>query len=236
MHKLALLFLAFSNILQAQESILSLVKDSDAVCINHTKIAEFKIKTISFTEKFDSVLFLNYPIPSSKIKFIIHKSIFNSEGFAGNYEWSFAISDNHKEESKEKSSGSFFIPNEYKYEYNNLLIQNITISDASPITNISYNYSADSIYQYLTIYSTSTSSQIVKKVFHKEFSKFIYCHTGNKQHYFPLNQIVCLGKISSASILVNDLPFMSFFDKIFDNNRFLIEIRAGLWILAEISD
>ncbi|MBI5540943.1 MAG: hypothetical protein HY951_12840 [Bacteroidia bacterium] len=236
MHKLVFLFLTFSNLLQAQESILSLAKDSDAVCINHSKIAEFKVTTICFAEKFDSLLFVNYPIPSRKIKFIFHKSNFNADGFSSNYEWSFAESDNLKKEEIEKSSGSFFIPNEYKYIFDNRLIQSIAISDASPITNISYHYSNDSIYQNITIYSTSTSSQVVKKVFHKNFNKSIYCNTGNKQHFFPVTQIISLGKISSNNIYVNDLPFMSFFDKIFDNNRFLIEIRTGLWILAEISD
>ncbi len=227
-----LLFLFFSNLLQAQDNILILAKDSDLVLLNHSRIAEFKINNIAFIENIDTQQFLNFPMPASNLKYIKHKNEYNTEGFSKSYEWSFSNSNELKE--TDQSTGSFFIANEYKYEYNNNKIKNILISDASTISKIAYNYIADSIFQEITIFSTSSSSQVVNKSFNKNYNKIIYCNTGNKQRYSPTTQIICLGKIDSNNIYINNLPFLSFFDKKFDNNRFLIEIRPGMWILFEI--
>jgi hypothetical protein len=226
------LFLLFSNLLQAQNSVLILAKDSDLVLLNHSRIAEFKISNISFIENLDSLQFLNYPMPAKNIKYLKHYNEYNTEGFSKSYEWSFSNSIELKETNQ--STGSFFIANEYKYEYNNSKIKNILISDASPISKISYDYIADSIFQEITIFSTSLSSQVVKKSFNKDYNKIIFRNTGNKQQFFPTTQIICLGKISSNNIYISSLPFLSFFDKKFDNNRFLVEIRPGMWILFEI--
>ena len=236
MLKLILFFLVISNFIQAQQSVLLFVKDSDVVFINHTNISELKINTISFIEHFDSLQFLNYPIPSSSIKFIKHKTEYNREGYSNNYEWSFDNSESLIEDNKEKSSGSFFISNEYKFEYANQKIKDILVSDASPISKITYKYLNDSIYEEINSYSSSSATQVFYNTFSENYNKVSYSNTGKKQYYFPLNKILYLGKIISNNIFVNGFSFNSFFDKKFDNNRFIIEIHPGMWILFEIID
>jgi len=236
MFKLIFILILISALSKAQENITNLAKDSDAFILSHINIAVNKITKIIFTEHIDSLQFLGYPLPYSNINFLQHQSIINKKGLATHYEWSFTESEYPQVKEIEKSSGIFFIPNEYDYEYDDFNVNEITISDVSPIYKIVYTYTKDSIYQDIFIYNSNDSTKIVKHSYSFNFNNLFKKHTEIKQQFFPANQIINLGIISSNSILINNLPFTVFFAGKFETNRFIMEIRPGMWIFFEIND
>ena len=126
--------------------------------------------------------------------------------------------------------------NEYSYEYENIFLKTINVSDASQIYKIEYNYINDSILQ---IVNSITKKDNYNKTYYKyksDFENITIQNTGIKQIYFPNIQITDLKSINSNSIMINKIPFSSFFESKFDKTRFLIEICPSKWIFFEINE
>ncbi len=234
MLKIAVLLIFSSVIVNAQNSIIKFAEDSDAILLNHSKIAEYQINKISFTEKIADNQFIGYPI--SNIKYLIHISEYNNLGLAKHYEWSFFDFQFPQVKENDKQYGTFYISNEYNYQYENELLKQINISDASQIYKIDYNYKNDSIFQIIYQITNDTNNNLIKNKYNSKNKNILIKNTGIKQNYEPDEQIIDLKNISSNTILINNVPFSSFFVDKFDNKRFLIEICPSKWIFFELND
>ncbi|PIX33074.1 MAG: hypothetical protein COZ59_10620 [Bacteroidetes bacterium CG_4_8_14_3_um_filter_31_14] len=233
MFKIFILLFSVS-IVNAQKPIFKFANDSDAVLLNHSKLQEYKVNTIFYTEVIDSNLFKSYPIP--KVKFLLHNIEYNNSGVAKHYEWSFFDSIFPNVIENEKKNGIYYMLNEYSYEYENNFLKTINVSDASQIYKIEYNYINDSILQ---IVNSITKKDNYNKTYYKyksDFENITIQNTGIKQIYFPNIQITDLKSINSNSIMFNKIPFSSFFESKFDKTRFLIEICHSKWIFFEINE
>lgn len=225
----ALLFFTFS-LVKAQKSIIKFAKDSDAFIMNSSKLQEFKVKTISFTEVIDSNLFKGYPILN--IKFLLHNTEYSDSGFVKHYEWSFADSQFPSLEN----NNTKYILNEYNYEFENLLLKTINVSDASQIFKVEYNYNNDSTLQIVSSITKKDNYNRIVYKYKSDFEDITIRNTGIKQIYFPDIQITDLKSINSNSILINKIPLSSFFENKFENKRFLVEISPSKWIFFEINE
>lgn len=234
MLKIVLFIFLIPAIATTQNSIYKIAKDSDAIALNYTKIAEFKVTNISYTEILDSTKFIGYPI--NNVKYIINNCEFNKIGLATHYDWSFSDFQFPKIIDNNLQQDAFYISNDYNFEYENEQLKQINISDASQVYKIVYNYNNDSIFQEINIITKNSKNNIVKNAFNLNFQNIKYSNSGIKQYYFPYIQLINLHNINSNSILINNIPFSSFFDGKFDNKRFLIEICPYKWLFFEIKE
>ena len=111
-HKYLFLFLLFSFSTHSQNCLQHFITDSDAEFLSSDKIIQYSILRIEFIEPKDSLCFLNYPPLPSSVKYIKHLSLFNSDGLAEYYEWSFSDKSIIDKNEAESSFGRFFIVNE----------------------------------------------------------------------------------------------------------------------------
>lgn len=234
MLKIALLFFFIPIISKTQNLFFKIAKDSDAIALSYNKVSELKISKLSFTEPKDSNQFIGYP--ANNAKYIIHNVYYDNKGVTTQYDWSFTDNKFPQINENEKQQGAFYITNDYYFEYENEQLKNINVSDASQIFKISYNYSNDSIFEEINVVTKCSKNEIIKNSFNLNFKNIIYSNTGIKQIFFPNIQIINLHNVKNNTIFINNIPILSYFDKIFENNRFLIEICPYKWILFNITE
>ena len=237
MLKLLFPLIFLSSIIQAQNIVTKLASDSDAVFLNSSQIAKNKIVKVEFIERIDTNGFINYPLPPSPVDFIHHKVLFESNGMPEHYEWSFADKNSITLNEPDAKSGRFFIINEYHFQYDEMNLSKINVSDASPINEVNYTYTSDSIFQNIMYFQPDRS--IHKKIFSyktSEKSEIISKNTGIKKIYYPKIQIINLGSVQSTQFYINDIPVSSYMNDKFEQKRFLMEIHPGLLVFFEISE
>jgi hypothetical protein len=237
MLKLLFPLIFLSTIIQAQTFVNKLANDSDAVFLNSTLVAKNKIVKIEFIERIDTNCFINYPLPPSPVNFIHHKVFFETNGLSEHYEWSFADNNSITINEPDAKSGRFFIINEYYFHYNEMNVTKINVSDASPVSEVNYSYTSDSIFQNIMYYQPDRT--IHKKLFSykkSDKSEIIRKNTGIKKVYYPKIQIINLGPVQSSQFYINDIPVSSYMNDKFEQKRFLMEIHPGLFVFFEISE
>jgi len=237
MLKLFIPLVFFSSIIHAQTYFSNLAKDSDAVYLNSTQIALNKILKVEFLEHIDSTCFINYPLPPPPVNFIHHKIVFESNGLAKLYEWSFSDTNSIIVNEPDVKTSLYFITNEYKFQYNENNVTKINVSDASPVSEVNYSYNTDSIFQKIMFYQPDHS------VNHKLFSfkkteqpEIFRKNTGIKNVYYPKFQIINLGIVHSAQLYINDIPVSSYIEGKFEQKRFLMELHPGLFVFFEVNE
>ncbi len=232
--KYLFIFLLFSLSLFSQNCIQKIIYDSDAVFLSSEIIKKFSIRKVNFIENIDTTYFHNYPLPSS-VKFLLHTSIYNPEGLPEHYEWSFSDKNNIIMNEKDSSYGRFFIINEYDIKYSDNKISTINISDATLENYINYQYSDDSLIVEIGIFNTDKTIKKNRKSYGNNYCNIIYRNTGIKNLYFPDIRIIPLNKVKPEELYINGIPANSFLKEKFEQNRFIMEIRPGLYIFFELS-
>lgn len=209
----------------SQNNIQEFIQNKDAELINYSFIKNNNINSIICYEKIDSTLFKGYSV--SNYKYIVHTATYNKNGYTEMYQWNFY--------NNNQSRSEYYITNDYNYNYDSLFnLSEIKVSDASQIINVSYNYYNDSLIQiikYIDKLSNVITTQ--KKMLNNLILKLL--NSGVNQIYYPDIQIINVGTIKTEHLLINNIPFYSFFGNKFENNRLLIQICNYKYIFVEIN-
>ena len=228
-----LLFIPIS--LSSQNYIQKLCQDSDLVILNSKSIKELDIRKIDFIERIDSTGFKSLPPLPSDVNFIIHSVNYNETGLPDHYEWSFNDSNIIQLNESEKNYGRYYIINEYDIIYKDGLSYTINISDVTLDIKKDFSFTKDSLFIETTSYLRDKTLRKTNESFIKDKYNIIYKHTGTVNFYLPNIQINPLDIIKPEAFYINNVPINAFFSGKFEQNRFLIEIRPGLFIFFEIS-